>query len=857
MIPPRRTIGRCRPTLERLESRLALSTATGSGIVATMIAPPVTPFDASAPEPLSNAIVVATDPVSGSTIATSPSLISVTFANPVDPGSLSSFDIRVEQFVGGQWVYADTQGDQPIEAFDPSGMQLSATLSASLPAGEYRLAIDANSMMAYIDGTPVNSSGQDVAISLFTIAAQGVKLSDATDVGLLVGKPVSFAGRIPTSPSNGGSSGGVERSTTGFLDLANTPGDVKLYKFALPPGHHWRLGAEIINGLPLTTTLTLFDETGKVIASASRGRQLNDTNPFLFEGLDGGTYYVGVSGKGNIPGTTGGYDPVTGQPGTLPVAEGSGSFQLNLAADPADTATRLLGSILDHADPLDPRPTGITLAFSGPLNLETIKGDTAGGLILVGPNGQLFPVTAIGASESKGQYRFAWGGALPPGHFVLQELALKEGGLADLAGFTPVASGLPAHVLAAFDVPVAGASSYDPNNLGPIFSGDSHGVGGSVKIDAGTASSHRFVAMSDGFYQMECTYSGASMTMTVVGAGFSKLYKRADDAGLAHPLVHLKAGVYILQIGNDSGAQETVGFLLKQKTSAESILLNGVGQGPALNLRLVNPSSADFTIQSSSSGYGPAATTLAYGPQGPGAPAGLSPGGVTATPIPNSNTGSSNASNGNASNALGGVYVTLGNTLVGRPSTSSDHVSVVGPISSEGATALASNGQGLLPGIDYGRASHCKHSGRKADRNKADSMGASETPAPVNGALVSNAEPLEAPADQQVIAAADFITKLGERASRLLASLTGRGSDVDLPEETTESLVDHRDDETERSKKVEYAQFGSPLIFGAVTVMAFQYCPPLRQWVVRTRIKNCDRPGLTGAGRFRGPHKRV
>ena len=376
-------------------------------------------------------------------------------------------------------------------------------------------------------------------------------------------------------------------------------------------------------------------------------------------------------------------------------------------------------------------------------------------------------------------------------------------------------------------------------------------------IDASKASSHRFVAMSDGFYQMQCAYSGASMKMTVVGAGFTKSYTRADDAGLAYPLVYLKAGVYILQLGNDSGSRETISFRMKQNTSAESILLNGVGQGPALNLRLVNPSSADFTTQTSSSGYGPASVTIGYGPQGPGATLGISASGVTATQGPNSTTESSNVSNGNASNALGGVYVTLGNTLVGRPSTSSDHVSVVGPISSEGATALASSGQGLIPGIDYGRASSGKLSSRKADQSEADSMGPPETPAPVNGALVINADLLETPADHQVIAAADFVTKLGERASRLLASLTGHVSDGDLPEETTESLVDHRDEETERSKKVEYAQFGSPLIFGAVTVMAFQYCPPLRQWVVRTRIKNCDRPSLTGAGRFRGPHKRV
>ena len=466
-------------------------------------------------------------------------------------------------------------------------------------------------------------------------------------------------------------------------------------------------------------------------------------------------------------------------------------------------------------------------------------------------------MTAIGALETKGHYSFAWGGELPPGHYQLRELATGDGGLADLAGYTPVARGLPDRVLAAFDVPTAGARSNDPNNLGPIFSGDSQGVGGSVEIDAGTASSHRFVAMSDGLYQMECEYSGASMTMTVVGAGFSKSYTRKDDAGLAFPLVYLRAGVYILQIGNDGGSRETINFHMKQKTPAESILLNGVGQGPALNLRLVNPTSADLSTQTSSSGYGPAATTTAYGPQGPGTSVVLLASGVTATPVPNSNFGGATATNGNASNALGGVYVTVGNRLVGRPSTSSDHVSVVGPISSEGATALASNGQGLLPGIDYGRSSHGKLSPRKADQIKGDSVGDPETPVPVNGALVTNAEPLETPADQQVIATADFVTKLGERASRLLASLTGRGSESDLSEEMTDSLPDHRDEATERSKKVEYAQFGSPLIFGAVTVMAFQYCPPLRQWVVRTRIKNCDRPSITGAAKFRGPHKRI
>src|SRR5690606_32852954 len=124
----------------------------------------------------------------------------------------------------------------------------------------------------------------------------------------------------------------------GTLDFEADPTAVALYRITLSPSHRlWRLGVEVeANGIGsrLHAALALFDEEGKGLAVAEDGGFIGAKDPHLFDGLAPGTYYVGVSGRGNLPGQPGGYDPVTGDPGTVVQDQPGGAFQLLLVADP-------------------------------------------------------------------------------------------------------------------------------------------------------------------------------------------------------------------------------------------------------------------------------------------------------------------------------------------------------------------------------------------------------------------------------------------------------------------------------------------------------------------------------------------
>ena len=49
-------------------------------------------------------------------------------------------------------------------------------------------------------------------------------------------------------------------------------------------------------------------------------------------------------------------------------------INLLIAADPADAPTRVLGFALQWGDPLAASPTGLVLAFSGPIDVNSLKG---------------------------------------------------------------------------------------------------------------------------------------------------------------------------------------------------------------------------------------------------------------------------------------------------------------------------------------------------------------------------------------------------------------------------------------------------------------------------------------------------
>src|SRR5262249_41972936 len=151
-------------------------------------------------------------------------------------------------------------------------------------------------------------------------------------------------------------------------------------------------------GSNLLTDLSLFNSDGTLIATRNTGTGLpsNPSDPYIFTGLGAGTYYVGVSGAGNVPYSPGGDNPILGIPGLNGMSQPGGLFSLNLIKAPQARATRLLSSSLNYSGSDQNTPTGITLNFSGPIDLSNLfipdAQETA--LEVLDSSGQAWPVAA-------------------------------------------------------------------------------------------------------------------------------------------------------------------------------------------------------------------------------------------------------------------------------------------------------------------------------------------------------------------------------------------------------------------------------------------------------------------------------
>ena len=87
------------------------------------------------------------------------------------------------------------------------------------------------------------------------------------------------------------------------------------------------------------------------------------------------TYYMGVSGAGNLPGEPGGYNAVTGIPGSAGQAQPGGPlpFELSLIALPHDQSTRLIGFSLELRGSAQPEPDHSDLVVLRPHRRRSVS----------------------------------------------------------------------------------------------------------------------------------------------------------------------------------------------------------------------------------------------------------------------------------------------------------------------------------------------------------------------------------------------------------------------------------------------------------------------------------------------------
>ena len=447
-------LGPWRPCCEGLEGRLLLSLDVGlglpppSGAFADFLpldfATNLSGLDFGFPppgdigHPGATLKVVGTEPGDRATLSQTPKVVAVRFDHALDVWS-PTFDLRLYQLDNHGRPLPNPRGESirtRIDPADPSRLLLD--LGTDLEPGRYRLALSADSRLSSgIGSISLANTGTEQDLAEFTVEQSGVRLADATGLG-------------PIGP--------VVQSVAGRLDFASNRSAVALYKIELPPSQRlWRLGLEVDaerDGSPLNAALTLFDARGLPVATVEDGRYDAPTDPYLFEGLKPGTYYVGVSGQGNLAGRPGGYDPVTGDPGSIVQAQPGGAFTLRVVADPAGAAPRVIGFRLNHVDPTDPAPTSFDIQFSGTLHLgdtpEALAEAMRRGLEVVDRSGRAWPIAGVAYDEARSILTFEFETRLPSG--LYQVRLPGSGGLRDPDRSGASTFGLPRGVLATFDV---------------------------------------------------------------------------------------------------------------------------------------------------------------------------------------------------------------------------------------------------------------------------------------------------------------------------------------------------------------------------------------------------------------------
>jgi hypothetical protein len=624
----------------------------------------------------------------------------------------------------------------PMQVLDSTGQPENLTLQP----GTYQISVESGTNLAYVFSglypQSAWSSTQPVPVAQFTILGSGATLQGATKLGTI---------------------GTTVQTVSGTLTPDDFRAAVDLYKINLAPGHFWDLGLAVSAqsiGSPLQADLTLFDAQGKVLATSNSGTGLaNDPNdPYLFEGLPPGTYYVGVSGAGNRPNVTGGYNPVTGIPGTAGIKQPGGpfQFQLNLLAQPDDTPPSLVGFNLNYADPLSSSPTGISLLFSRTIDVSPLfvpdQQQTA--LEVVDSSGQVWPLTALDYQVAQARLNLVFNQALPAGTYTL--LVPAQGGLTDLAGVPVVGPGTHSAVLARWTV-ASPRRAPSPNDLGPLWPGIGNPTWNSSdtsdleteNLAPGQGVTYRFVTLYSGLYKVQTLSVQGQVAVQILSSSGVVVLSAGNSSESVDQLVNLTPGIYGLRLINVGTQSAVIQWALEPApVDWDKIMDNGIGQQSALSLMLITPlsssgsdSSHDITSSSpvettgagapslaetvGSAAYGAepgpsdAAVTLgSLGPEAALPPGSLGPDSTAASNFVSSDSsgtpglaGAAPATTGlgpiNAAPIPANLLVSLNTGLIGLPQANAEQVEVAGPTAGSGLVALADSGRGLMPGIGY------------------------------------------------------------------------------------------------------------------------------------------------------------
>jgi hypothetical protein len=616
-------------------------------------------------------VVLTTTPDVGQALADSPLIVRVDLIGSLDPNTVTagqSVNLLLSPtptFGGAAAVplasvsYSDQIAELQLVPAHPLAPGYYEIVLAGDTTGSVPVLADPNGVALGTDGTHPN--GQDYT-AVFQVngidgTAGAVTSDDTTATAHDLGD-VTGAGLIQAVGSIGGDPAYDPASPD--PNLANPAADVDLYRFQVTGPGQYAFSAEVFAGRigsPLDAGLSLFsvNSTGQLVLMASNDNTLNTTaatngqlplatDAALFSGLTAGTYYLAVSGTGNVPNSTAGQLPGTngifdpnfthsGQSGFT-----TGDYVLNFAVQPVYTTPQVMsvavrtdtdltattGTPLSGAS-LDAPPTLVEVQFSKPVNLQQLAfqasqqglaGLSAVTVSVPPPAGQSTPAQVfhpllLDYDPATGLARFLMLDAVPSGPYAQRQTpalhlsGAGSDGLADLAG-NPLAGGGEVVVPFSVNGPSRGTganpllwTAQEPNDslgapqaLGVLFPNELHSkvlVQRSPSAAASdTADYISFSVVQSQSYFLSVTGTGLPNTpIAVYSVAGQQWPPTLALAGGQVRLVNLGPGQYVVKVGDWTAPQApnvSYTLSLRQGGSAANPSPLTVGPAPAVQL---------------------------------------------------------------------------------------------------------------------------------------------------------------------------------------------------------------------------------------------------------------------------------
>jgi hypothetical protein len=615
--------------------------------------------------------VLAADPGPAAILGNSPLILRVDLSSALDPGTVQlGENVHLTFNPAGTFGSGQDQ-DVPFAGFNLStdGTELQLLMQAPLGPGYYKLDLagDGSSgvpVLADPNGlalgtTADNPQGQDFSM---TFQVAGIKdlgqttsidtIATADNLGNLINTGIRLTGAIGNDSTD---------------PIRFNPGNVDIYSFTITGAGRFALTAEVDAqriGSPLDAGLSLFEVGAdqQVHLIASNDNSLNATpatngtiplfsDPVLFTGLTAGTYYLAVSGSGNVPdpaaglypGVNGVFDPEISHSGQAGFSTGPYVLDLGVQAD--NVPPQVIATSIATGAVLNSPPTQLTVQFSEDVNLtqlalnayEQTGQSNIDSVYIQGTDGARYYPRLTSWESTTHQATFLMLDGLPNGDYQLHLSGTL--GLTDLAGNPLVGNDPSGDYVVSFSVngPPRGSNG-DPltwidagfnhslvhaQSLGVLFPHElQFGAGVTIERDPASPGVHGFGGQAD-YYQFS-VLQNRPYTVTLDApslSGFASIQllnedgtpvpAATNDTGDALKAV-LDPGTYVIEVRGWRASQaRSVSYQLNVTLdgAGENPVPLTTGPSPALFIRFTNSS----TATTPSSGASPSSPVVAGG----------------------------------------------------------------------------------------------------------------------------------------------------------------------------------------------------------------------------------------------------